>query len=86
MLSLTDADCAVSSFGRMALGVGGSVLLMKGCVGLVEGDRVMTVFRGVGRLGLRTGRVGVVALVWIFKGEGGGACRGIGITKGSVAE
>jgi hypothetical protein len=60
-----------------ALGVGGSVLLMKACFGLVEGDRVRAVFGGIGRRGLRVGRMAAGMLVWIFRGEGVGAGRGV---------
>jgi hypothetical protein len=79
-------SCAVSIFGRKSLGVGGSVLLMQGRVGLDCWERVITVFSGVGRLGLRAGREGVETLVWILSGEGGGAGLGTGASNGLIAE
>jgi hypothetical protein len=75
----------VSSFGRKVFGVGGRFLLVKGRVGEESADLVMVVFSGVGRRGLRGGRGmdGVEGmLVWIFRGEGGGAGRAAAGKKG----
>jgi len=85
VLSRTSAVVAVSSLERKVFGVGGRVLLMQGWVWLNSGERVITVFKAVGRCGLRGGKEGegvVVALVWAFSGDGGGAGRADGMVNG----
>lgn len=76
----------VSSLVRKAFGVGGRFLLVRGLaeVGEGSGDFRGKVFRGVGRRGLRAGVGAEAMLVWIFRGERGGAGRAAAGRKGLV--